>query len=108
MNDKNSIPQADVSNFLEGNASRYRFKSNKCSTFNPVPSVYLKINLTKFYFHHWNKKASKGRFFKPDNLQIHSNAGKFKERKKERARKKKGGEEKKAIVALLVLIMATM
>ena len=83
MNDKNIIPQADVSNFLEGNASRYRIK------------IYIFISSRGFFKNqpneicrHWGDKASKGRFFKPDKLQIHSNAGKGKEKKKERGGRK--------------------
>ena len=41
---------------------------------------------------HWDDKASKGRFFKSDKLQIHSNEGKGKETKKERGGRK---EEKR-------------
>ena len=52
---------------------------------------------------HSIEKPSKGRFFKPDKLQNHTNEGKGKEKKKE-----PGGEEKKAMVALLVFIMATL
>ena len=48
-----------------------------------------------------SEKASKGRFFKPEKLQNHTNEGKGKREKKER------GKEKKAMVALLVLIIAT-
>ena len=48
-----------------------------------------------------SEKASKGRFLKPQKLQIHSNEGKGKEKKK-RARRRKGEEKKKkAIVTLL-------
>ena len=48
---------------------------------------------------HLSEKVSKGRFFKPEKLQNHSNEGK---EKKERAGRRKGGEDKKAMVALLV------
>ena len=41
---------------------------------------------------HMLEKASKGRFFRPDKLQNHSNEGKGKEKKKERG---EGKEEKK-------------
>ena len=43
------------------------------------------------------KKASKGRFLKPEKLL-----------ERERARRRKGGEEKKAIFPLLAFIIATL
>ena len=49
-----------------------------------------------------SEKASKGRFFNPENFQNHSNEGKGKEKNKER------GEEKKVMVAILGFIIATL
>ena len=54
-----------------------------------------------------SEKASKGRFFKPEKLQNHSNEIKGKEKKKERG---EGKEEKrkKTMVAHLVFIVGTL
>ena len=49
-----------------------------------------------------SEKASKGRFFKPEKLQNHSNEIKGKEKKKER------GSEEKEMVAHLVFIVGTL
>ena len=49
-----------------------------------------------------SEKASKGRFFKPEELQNHSNEIKGKEKKKER------GSEEKEMVAHLVFIVGTL
>ena len=68
---------------------------------------FLKTSLRKLAVNCMSKRASKGRFLKPDKLQNHSNEVKGKEKKKERG---EGKEEKrkKAMVALLVFIMATL
>ena len=54
-----------------------------------------------------SEKASKGRFFKPEMIQNHSNEGKGKEKKKERGGRKEE-KRKKAMVTLLVFIIATL
>ena len=43
---------------------------------------------------HMLEKASKGRFFRPDKLQNHSNEGKGKEKKKERRGRKEEKRQK--------------
>ena len=43
---------------------------------------------------HMLEKASKGRFFRPDKLQNHSNEGKRKEKKKERGGRKEEKRQK--------------
>ena len=53
------------------------------------------------------EKASKGRFFRPEKLQNHSNKKKAKEKKKERGEGKEE-KKKKAIFARLVFTMATL
>ena len=58
-----------------------------------------------------SEKASKGRFFKPEKLQNHSNEIKGKEKKKERGRERGEGKEekrKKTVVAHLVFIVGTL
>ena len=77
--------------------------------------IYIHISRRAFFKNQcneicrlWDDKASKGRFFfKSDKLQIHSNEGKGKEKKKERGGRK---EEirKKTKVALLAFIIATL
>jgi len=67
--------------------------------------IYIYIYLADFFQNqpneiccHLSETPSKGRFFKADKLQNHTNV---------RVRREKGGEEKKTMVALLVFIMAT-
>ena len=57
-----------------------------------------------------SEKASKGRFFKPEKLQNHSNEIKGKEKKKERGseEKERRRREKKTMVAHLVFIVGTL
>ena len=50
---------------------------------------------------------SKGRLFRPEKLQKHSNEEKGKEKEKWRGGRK-GGEEEKAMAVLLVFILATL
>ena len=54
---------------------------------------FLKTSLRKLAVNCMSKRASKGRFLKPDKLQNHSNEVKGKEKKS--ATRRKGGEEKK-------------
>ena len=68
---------------------------------------FLKTNLRKLAVNCMSERASKGRFLKPDKLQIHSNEVKGKEKKKS-DEKERRRREKKAMVALLVFIMATL
>ena len=56
-----------------------------------------------------SEKASKGKFFKPEKLQHHSNEGKRTEKKKERGvGKEEKRKKKKTMVALLGFKMATL
>ena len=68
---------------------------------------FLKTNLRKLAVNCMSKRASKGKFFKPDKLQDHSNEVKGKGKKKERG---EGKEEKrkKSNGCAVSFIMATL
>ena len=58
-----------------------------------ISSRFLENQLNEICSH-MLEKASKGRFFRPDKLQNHSNEGKGKEKKKERRGRKEEKRQK--------------